>query len=615
MVGLAGSDGFRKVLTWKEFKGRDGHVEVFASEDDTLARLAGLIREYGPDFLATYNGDGFDLPFLAQRARKLGVPFALGADGTGIECRNGEARMTGLCHLDVYQFVKHVIGRSLETDSFTLDAVSHELLGERKHAFDYRDINATWEKGDLRDLCRYNLRDAELTLMLAERLLPNVTELVRVTGIIPYDSVRMAFSQHVENYLLRKAHAAGELAPNKPRGAESEERSGRRAVGAFVLEPTPGFYERIAVFDFRSLYPSIIASHNISPGTMNCQCCKGLKNGVPGFDRWFCTKRRGFLSGVIEDLIRLRAEVKKRLKQRKDDPLLAARSEALKVLANSFYGYLGFPMARWYCFECLESVTAFGRSYIHKVIDDARKAGFQVLYSDTDSIFMLLGDKDIDRARAFAAYVNEELPGLMELDFEGHYPAGLFVAVKGREAGAKKRYALIDESGRLKIRGFETVRRNTSAVARELQHRILELLLKGKTQEAVAEVRQTVASLREHTLPLSAVVITTMLQKQTGAYAVKGPHVAAAERLLAQGIEVGPGTLINFIVVQGKGKISGRVRLPEEARQEEYDAGYYIENQVIPAVERIFATVGVSQEDLLGGADGKVAKQQTLAGF
>ena len=188
-----------------------------------------------------------------------------------------------------------------------------------------------------------------------------------------FDISRMSLSQLVEWFLIKKVSELNEIVPNKPRRTEEIFRMDDKIKGAFVFEPTPGLYKDIIVFDYRSLYPSIIASHNISKGTINCDCCKDAEKIQT--DRgtfYFCNKKKGLFSLAITELILKRAEIKKELKL-KQDQLLTARSESLKLLANSFYGYIGFSPARWYCKECAESVTAWARHYIHKAIDFAEE--------------------------------------------------------------------------------------------------------------------------------------------------------------------------------------------------------------------------------------------------
>ena len=199
----------------------------------------------------------------------------------------------------------------------------------------------------------------------------------------------------------------------------------------------------------------------------------------------------------------------------------------------------------------------------------------------------------------------------MELDYEGFYPAALFVSAKASTIGAKKKYAMLNEQGQLKIRGFETIRRNSSVIAREVQGTVLKILLKEHDpKKAKAYVRCVVEDLRKNKLPIESVVITTALSKGTGAYTSVGPHVAAAQRMESKGERVGSGTIIRYIVAKGKGKIRDKVRLPEEAKQDDYDGEYYITNQVVPGIERIFAVLNIPVDDLLGET-----RQSSLSGF
>jgi len=610
MIGLAG-DKFKKVLTWKKFDNPAPYVEFLPSEADILDRFADIVAEYKPDIIAGYYSDGFDLPYIRVRATKNRIPLQLGLDYSElrIEGRTSTtARITGIAHIDILRIVRKLLVKVMETDVFTLDAVAAELLGKRKHPVDIEKLAGAWDSGDnklLKEFTEYNLQDAELTYELAQLTMPNLIEMVKMVGQLPFDINRMGFSQLVEWFAMKQAYPLGEIAPNKPGYQEQTRRIRDRIKGAFVFEPKPGLYEKIAVCDYRSLYPTIIASHNISPGMRNCNCCPDapqIKTDRGTF--WYCQKRKGFVSGIIEDLITRRARIKDILRKGDKDQLLHARSWALKDLANSFYGYLGFVMARWYCIECAESTTAWERQYIHGVIESARKEGYTVLYSDTDSVFLGLGEKTQDDVRAFVERVNSTLPKPMELEYEAYYPAGIFVSVKASEAGAKKKYAMINTKGQLKIVGFETVRRNWSPIARETQKKVLELLLLTKKPEQALEyVKKVVEDLKQNKCPLSAVVIRTALSKDISDYENTGPHVAAAQRMQALGQQVGPGVMIRYVVVKGKGKIRDKVKLQEEASQEEYDGDYYVDNQVIPGVERIFEVFGIKIADYFSGKE------------
>ncbi|MEM4239831.1 MAG: DNA-directed DNA polymerase [Candidatus Woesearchaeota archaeon] len=604
MIGLVG-DNFKKVLTWKKIEGAEKYVEFLPSEADVLDRFADLVNEYKPDMISGYYSDGFDFPYIRARATKNRVSLDLGLDYSELRIEgraSTAAKITGIAHIDILRIVKKLLVKVMETDIFTLDAVAKELLGKGKHSADIEKLAGAWDSNDhtlLAEFAKYNLQDAELAYELARLTMPNLIEMVKIVGQLPYDINRMGFSQLVEWFAMRQAFLLGEIAPNKPSYREQSRRARDRIKGAFVFEPKPGLYENIAVCDYRSLYPTIIASHNISPGMRNCSCCPDapqIKTDRGTF--WYCQKRKGFVSGIIEDLITRRARIKDILRKGDKDQLLHARSWALKDLANSFYGYLGFSAARWYCIECAESTTAWEREYIHGVIEKAKKEDYAVLYSDTDSVFLGLGNKTPDDVQAFVDRINSTLPKPMELEYEGFYPAGIFVAVKASEAGAKKKYALMNQKGQIKIAGFETVRRNWSPIARQTQKRVLELLLSAKKPDAALEyLKKIVDDLKQNKIPLNDVVIHTALSKDISEYESAGPHVAAAQRMQALGQQVGPGVLIRYVVIKGKGRIRDKVKLPEEARQEEYDADYYVNNQLLPGVERIFDVFGIKIAD------------------
>ena len=597
-------ENFQRVITWKTFD--TSNDIVFVDNEAALLRaFVKLVEEYKPDIITGYYSDGFDLPYIITRARKHEVGLDIGLDHSALRINRGNkptVQTVGIVHIDVLSFIRRVIGRSMDTNVYTLDAVAQELLGEPKHDVDMDALAERWDNNDrLEEFAIYNLKDAELTYHLMFKILPNIVELVKIVSLPLYDVSRMSFSQLVEWYIMKQAVLLNEMFLNKPSYHQMQYRVEQRAQGALVFEPKPGLYKDIALFDFRSLYPSIIVSHNISLESLKCDCCRDQEL-VPleGKKYWYCTKNKGFVSSIIEDLVTRRARVKEIIrKENEPDTLLMARSEALKLLSNAFYGYLGFNPARWYCAECVSSTTAYGRFYINQVIKQATDCGFEVLYSDTDSVFILLGDQSEDDAKKFMEQVNVDLPGMMELEYEGFYPAGLFVATKAGEAGAKKRYALLDSKGRMKIKGFETVRRNVSVITKELQEKVLHIILSENDPEKARNyVKQTIADLRKHKLPVDQMIISTQITKDIDSYENIGPHVAAAKRMKEQGRDVPPGTIVKFVVVKGEGKIRDKVRLPEEVVPDDYDPEYYINHQILPAVDKILAVLGFSKEDI-----------------
>jgi DNA polymerase elongation subunit (family B) len=624
MLGFYGKD-FQRVYTWKQYATTLPYVEFVKSEADLIEKFKEVVEAYKPDILVGYFSDSFDLPYIDARARKYKIRLDLGLDYTemrikrsrGLVLTRTSASMAGIIHLDLIDIIRKILGRGMDVEYYRLDAVASELLGEKKMKIDLGSLAEAWDKGQrLDEFCSYNLHDARLAHMLCEKVLPHLLEMTKIVGLSVVDVSKMGFSQLVEWYLLKQAPNFNELAPNRPDHDVARQRRMNTFKGAFVYEPKPGLYTDIVLFDFRSLYPTIISSHNISPETLNCDCCWDEGKFVPReqsdeSERWFCSKRKGFIPTILEDLITRRMRIKEIMKERGNHALLHARQETLKLLANSFYGYLGFFAARWYSIECAKSVTAYGRFYIQKVIDSAKQDGFSVLYSDTDSIFVLLEKHSREDTTKFAEKLNMQLPALMELEYEGFYPAGLFVSIKAGEMGAKKKYALLDENGEVKIKGFETVRRNWSFIAKDVQKDVIGSILRNKDSgEALTYVKEVIRQLRQNLVPLDKVIIYTQLQKVVEEYNSVGPHVRAAMRMKNRGIAVGPGSLIKFVVVKGTGRVGDRVRLADEAAQGDYDASYYIYNQIIPSVDRIFAVLGIGQKEILESRE-----QKKLAGF
>ncbi|MFC1723498.1 DNA-directed DNA polymerase [Nanoarchaeota archaeon] len=612
MIALHGKR-FKKVLTWKKWDSKLDYLEVLDGEGEMLDRFKELVVEYSPDILTGYYSDGYDFPYIVKRAAKRKVKLDLGLDHDTVSVgrgRNKQVDNTGIVHIDILAFIRRVISRKLRTDSLKLDNVAGELLGEKKDDVDIDILAESWDTGrgkDLEKFAEYNLKDAKLTIDLFENVLPNLVEMVKIVGQKISDVNRMSFSALVEWYIMRRTLEFDQFIPNKPHHKELVRRMDEKIQGAFVFEPKPGLYDNVAVFDFRSLYPSIIVSHNIGPDMLNCDCCvEQEKVPVEGFKLWFCKKKKGFMSSLLGDVITRRQRVKEIMKKADPDKkkFLDARQESLKVLANSYYGYLAFFGARWYSKDSARSVTAYGRHYIHQVIEAAKAKDFEIVYGDTDSIFLKLGGFDENEAMNFIDDVNAKLPGVMELEFEGMFPRALFVAMKGDDGGAKKKYAMIDEKGNLIIKGFEMVRRNVSLIAKEVQQEVLRIILKENQPELAFEyAKEMINKLRKKEILTDELVISTMLTKSIDSYESIGPHVAAAKLMKQKGMAVVPGMIIRYVVGVGKDKIRDRVKLVSDVKKGEYDAEYYVSHQVIPAVDKIFEVLGFDVKSIAEGKD------------
>ena len=374
LMAVLSTPKWTKVYTYKESD--DKGVVVLKDEKEMVEKIIEDIKDYSPDILITYNGDSFDLPYLKTRCEKLKIKLDLGFGGIRIVRRGiyNAAGMKGTQHLDAFQLLRFMarIG-AVNLLKFDLENVSEKLFDKPKKKVKAEKINELWDKGILTDLVNYNREDGDITLTLAEEFLPLQLQLATMLQETIYDTSRAASSQMVEQLLIIRSFEKNYLIPNKPTESEVNQRNLQTYVGGFVKEPLPGLHENIAVLDFRSLHPTIMISHNISPETLKCEhkkCVNG-KNLSPDKD-WFCEEKKGFIPDILEEILENRMKIKKEMKSVSKDSheykMLDGRQHALKILLNSHYGYLGYSRARWYSRESARAVTAWSRHYIQETI-------------------------------------------------------------------------------------------------------------------------------------------------------------------------------------------------------------------------------------------------------
>lgn len=602
------SENYQKVLTYKKAD-YPKWVEVLKDEKELLLKFIEEFRKINPDIVLTYFGDSFDFDVLDQRCQKNKVRLLLSRDNSQTRfarrAKISAARLNGIVHIDLLNFIQNILAPNLQTEVLTLDAVASELLQDRKIQLEFEEILESWRKEkNLARLAQYCLKDSQLTYKLGKILLPQIFELSKIVGQCIFDISRMTYSQLVEWYLLKKANQNKELLPNQPKFEEIQERRKFTYTGGFVKEPIGGIHQNLAVLDFRSSYPSIFITFNISPETLNCSCCKNNGYLVPELPFWFCKKKKGFIPQVLEELMEKRIQIKNQLKKIKKESfeyeVLNNRQFALKTILNATYGYMGFPASRWYCKECAQSATAYGRYWIKEVISQAQNFGFVVVYGDTDSIFVKSKKKIKEEIEKFLDFINKKLPGKMELELQGIYPRGIFIPRGVAPGTAKKRYALLDEKGGLLIRGLETVRRDWCNLAKEVQRKVLEMVLKEEDVERAKNyVREIIDKLKGGEISLKELTIYENLTKPIEEYKLISPHVVAAKKMIERGIEIEPGETIMFVITKKGKSISERAEPLEFAKIEDIDIDYYIHHQILPAALRVLKVLGIEQKDLL----------------
>ncbi|MDE1825436.1 MAG: ribonuclease H-like domain-containing protein [Candidatus Micrarchaeota archaeon] len=608
VIMISYTDGIEyKVLTTKKINRE--FVRVFENEKEMIKGFVDVVRRIDPDVISGYNSSNFDLPYLMKRAEKLGLEFAIGRQEGEIPKIEHHGlveavRIPGRAHVDLYHVAKFVsvVGASekvIKVNSFKLYEVYHAVTGKDKKMVDKPDIWKLWDRGgeELEELTDYSLADSLTLKELYDFFMPLEIEMSKVSGTTLGEASLSTTSQLVEFMLMRYAQLHGQMIPNKPGDGQIGERMANPYEGAYVKTPDAGIYENIVVLDFRGLYPSIIIAHNIDPSTL-CTDCTDFFEAPNGAK--FTKQMTGIMPLVLKLLIDERAEAKRAYKKDPDNKELSARSTALKVLANAFYGYLGYARSRWYSRESASAVTAYARFFITQTIEKAEAQGFKVLYSDTDSIFLVMEKKTKEDADKFLKSVNAALPNTMELELEDFYTRGVFVGKRGSEGGAKKKYALMSESGRIKIKGFELVRRDWSKIARDTQRAVLEAILKeGSKEKAVGIVKDVVERLKSGKVELKELVMNTQLRKGIGNYDIKSPELAAARKAVEKGIRKKSelvGTTIGYVITRHGSSISEKAEILELA--DDYDPDYYIDHQIIPSTLKILKELGYNADEL-----------------
>ncbi len=608
MISLVG-EKFKKVLTWKKKKTEKNYVEFVKNEKELLEKFVEEVKKYSPDFLIGYHSDGFDLPFIKDRAKILKVALPIGIDSSEPKISRGvstSARISGIAHIDLLKFIKTTYAQYMQSESMSLKEVSKEFLGDTKKDFNLKHSSKIKEnEWDL--YYEYNMYDSYLTLELFEKFWPDILEFSRIIKEPPFEISRNGLSKQIESYILHHLEEFNEIPEKRPGMNEIEERRKKGSVeGAFVYEPKPGLYEDLVMFDFTSMHTSIIISHNISKGTLT----ENKKNAIESPEieinnkpkKFYFTKEPGFFPTLLKEIFEKRKKYKEEYK--KDPNLITkARSNAFKLLSASAHGYIGFFGARYYSWEASSTILAFVRKYNLETIKKIEKEGHKVIYGDTDSVAFTRDKKSKKEIKELLEKLNKELPGVMHIELEDFFKRGLWVKTRSGETGAKKKYAMIDEEGVIKIRGFETVRRDWCDLARKTQDKILRLILvDGNDKNALNYLKEIVERLKSRKVSKEEIMIKSQLKKPIEDYKSITPHVVAAQKMKERGLPFEPFTRIEYYIAEKNTKsklVRDRVKLSDE--KGEYDLDYYLEKQVIPSVENIFEVFKIEVKDLIKG--------------
>lgn len=565
-------------------------AEPVHSERALIVRFLEYVRLLDPDVITGWNVVDFDLAVLAAAAARYGIRFTLGRGDEAFErrrdpsfTRESRAVVYGRLVLDGLALVR---GAFLRLQDYKLETAARELIGEGKLiAGDHRgkEIERLYRE-DPQRLVDYNLKDAQLVAEILSRtgLIDLAIERSLLTGM-PLDRVSAAVAS-ADMLYLRELRRRGVVAPSVGAG-EGEEESW--LTGGYVFDSKPGLYRNVLVFDFKSLYPSIIRTFNLDPLTLVRGEPADTDLVAPNGAR-FRRDVPGILPALVADLAREREQATRAGQK--------VKSQAIKILMNSLYGVLGSTASRLFFPPVANAITHFGQFLIRTAARYAEERGYAVIYGDTDSLFVVAGSDDSTRALTIAEELREaigtaiarEVEGKfgcrshLELEFEKLYRRFFLPEVRSGKGGSKKRYAglLRDDAGREEIEfvGLESVRRDWSEVSKRFQKGLLDLVFHERPVEGF--VAQFVADLRAGKFD-AELAYRKAVRKDLDAYTkTTPPHVRAARKQ-----QLGAGRIVEYVMTRNGPEAVGEETAPP-------DYAHYIEHQLRPVGDAILRFLG-----------------------
>lgn len=567
----------------------------FPTEKGLLLGFCRRVRELDPDVLTGWNVVDFDLALLDRLARHAGFELELGRGPGPLRLRadasspgRHRATVPGRIVLDGIQLLR---GAFVRTQDYSLDAVARQVLGEGKSLAKHgraEEILRLFEH-DRPRLVEYNRADARLAKEILERL--TLVELAvarsQLTGL-PLDRVSSSIAAFDFLYLMELGRR-GIVAPSVGAPPPADEPQS----GGHVLEPLPGLYSNVIVLDFRSLYPSLIRTFQIDPLNLLGEGADVTDTIVAPNGARFA-RRRGILTELLDAILPERERARRAGDQ--------VKSQAIKILMNSFYGVLGTPACRFYDPRLANAITGFGREMLLWCKRRVEGRGLRVLYGDTDSLFVESGEPDPTAARTLgerlAADLNDELgdhiaetwrvKSRLDLCFDRLYLRLFLPAMRHAAAGARKRYAGLVEGDHVVFTGMEAVRGDWTDLAKEVQRELYRRLFRDEPVDEY--LRQVIADLRAGRLD-DRLVYRKSLRKPASAYtAATPPHVAAARKMA----ERAPRRVAYVVTTAGPE--------PFAERKSPIDHEHYVTKQLRAVAEPVLALLGKDFATLAGDA-------------
>ncbi|MFX0132558.1 MAG: DNA-directed DNA polymerase I [Candidatus Hodarchaeota archaeon] len=506
-VSFAATDGFEKVLLLEregieegeKIEGFNVEIQKFNEEKELLEEVFNIINNYA--VVLTFNGDNFDFKYLYNRAVKN---FKMNKNNIPIFLGREIALLKDGIHVDLYRFFHN---RAIQLSAFSnryrqvsLDEVSRVLLNFQKIELDKFISDLSYKM-----LAYYCFNDSKLTLNLTQfnnnLVMDLIILLMRISKLSMEDVTRQGISSWLQNLFYFEHRQRGYLIPTPEYilSIKGEAKSqaiikGKKYLGAIVIDPKPGVFFNVVVLDFASLYPSVIQRNNLSYETINCPHKECKKNSLPNTKYWVCTRKKGLSALIIGLLKELRV---KWFKLKAKDKKLSIEERnmydiiqfALKVIVNAAYGVFGFANFPLYCPPVADATTAGGRYAIEQTIKKAQDLNVEVLYGDTDSVFLYNPTKE--QIEKLINWSRKELE--IELDVDKTFR---WVALSDR----KKNYLGVYPSGNVDIKGLTGKKSNTPQFIQEMFYNMIEMLSGVEKKEDIKPVKEKIKKLVKNSL-------------------------------------------------------------------------------------------------------------------
>ncbi|HTS33251.1 MAG TPA: DNA polymerase domain-containing protein [Thermoplasmata archaeon] len=515
------------------------------SEREILEQFAAVVADDDPDVLTGYNIGGYDFPLLIERAKATGLgDLVLGRDRTPPSPFGDRLwKIHGRVVADAWWSAR----QELHPKQETLQFVARTLLNDSKLDVDRRNIDEEWAK-DPQRVMEYCEHDADLALRILQRLrtLEKAAAMATVARLPLEEGLNGRTSLFIDAMLVPRADQRGVGVPmNHYAGRENP------IEGGYVHSIRPGIYHWVVVLDFKSMYPSIIISKNLCFTTLSPEGTTVAPSGARFLP---ASVRRGLIPEILTELLANREQFRA-LGRSATSPDLAAYYDglqnAVKILMNSFYGVLASSFYRFTNKEIGASITAFAREAITSIIRDLESDGHEVVYSDTDSVFVRSPTPSLEGARAFGESIARRFTSAgATFEFQSVYEAFF-------SHGAKKRYVgqTAWPKSELVVRGYETRRTDAFDYQSQALLEVFDLVLKGDTDGAIARSRELVRAVRDKQVPVESLVISRSVRPESEyneSTRDSLPFLRVYRTLREEGYDVIPGMRVSWVVTDSR---------------------------------------------------------------